>query len=344
VAIGPADPAGVGSALAAGLRARGHEVQVVVWVESPWGYRADRAVGTGRGAARFALGTARRCDVLHVLGGRSWLGYIDLLLARRRTTLIQYNGGDCRTSDIARRLHPARARIVDPGRDREIRLHRRLGARAACAAVVQDLELVDYLRGTWARIYVAPFAIELAAIEVAAAPARDSEPGGRLRVLHAPSDRRIKGSDAIEAAVAEAAREAELELETVVGRHDDVIGRIARADIVIDQLNAETPGVLSAEAMALGKVVLCEYDPAKLADFARPCPVVPATRETLARRLVDLAGDAPRRAELGEAGRGYARRVHGHERAAAAAERIYEHARDAEPGVYEATAEGLRRL
>ena len=346
IAIGPSNPAGVGSALAAGLRSRGHDAKVVTWVEGPWGYPFDRIVGTRARAARFAIGAALGFDVLHVMGGRSWLAYTDVLVARARgrTAVIQYNGGDCRTSDIAHRLHPARARVVDPARDREISLHRRLGAQAARAAVVQDLELVEYLRGSYARIYVAPFAIDLPAIDRVAAATSDAAHGGRLRVLHAPSNRRIKGSDAIEAAVAEAAREVEIEFETVVGSHDQVLQALARADVVIDQLNAETPGVLSAEAMALGKPVLCEHVPAKLASFARPCPVVAATPETLRERLLELAGDSSRRGELGLAGRRYAVEVHAPARAAEAAERIYEHARDADPGVYEAWPGGLRRI
>lgn len=342
IVLGPADPAGTGSALAGGLRAHGHDVDVVTFIASPWGFRSDRVVGTGLGAARFALRDAPRFDVMHVMGGRSWLFYADLLAARARGRLglIQYNGSDCRTSDIAGALHPARARIVDPARDRELRLHRRLGARAARAAVVQDLELVDYLRDDFARIYVAPFAIDMPAIE------RARETSGRTRdqaprVLHAPSHRAVKGSELIEAA----ARSVDIELVTVSGRpHDEILAAVADADLVIDQMNAETPGVLSAEAMASGKPVISEYAEVKLASFARPCPVVAATPETLQARLLELAADPQRRRELGEAGREYATRVHAPEAAAAAAQAIYEHARGAAPGIYESGPDGLRPL
>ncbi len=343
MAIGPADPAGVGSALAAGLVAAGHEATTVMWLDSPWGYRADRLVGTRAGALRFALGGARRFEVLHVLGGRSWAFYSDLLLARagRRTGLIQYNGSDCRTSDIAARLHTARARIVDPGRDREIRLHRRLGARAARAAVVQDLELVDYLSEDYARIYVAPFAIDAAAVDRARAAATDID--GPLRVVHAPSERRVKGSDEIEAAIRGCGLE--VQRETVTGRpHCEALAAMATADVVVDQLNAETPGVLSAEAMALGKPVLCEHDPAKLAGFARPCPVVAITAATLGDRLRELAADPEHRRRLGEAGRRYARATHHPDVAAAAMVAVYHHAPDADPGLYEASSAGVRAL
>ena len=342
IVLGPSDPAGVGSALAGGLRARGHDADVVTLVASPWGFRSDRVVGTRLGAARFAFGRARRYDVMHVLGGRSWLFYADILAARARGRLavIQYNGSDCRTSDIATALHPARARIVDPARDRGVRRHRRLGARTARAAVVQDLELVDYLRNDFERIYVAPFAIDMAAVEAARSPSGSSD-RGPLRVLHAPSHRGIKGSGLVE----DAARDASIELVTVSGRpHRDALAAVAGSDLVVDQLNSETPGVLSAEAMALGKPVICEYAEDKLAPFARPCPVVAAAPETLEARLLELASDADRRRELGEAGREYATRVHDPAVAAAAAEAVYEHARQGEPGIYEAGPGGVRKL
>ena len=39
------------------------------------------------------------------------------------------------------------------------------------------------------------------------------------------------------------AREAPVELVTVTGRpHEDVLAAIADADLVVDQLNSETPG------------------------------------------------------------------------------------------------------
>ena len=158
---------------------------------------------------------------------------------------------------------------------------------------------------------MAPFAIDTAG-DRARGPWFEAQPQGPLRVLHAPSHRAIKGSDAIEAAVRACRREAAIELVTVSGRpHDEVLAAVAGSDLVVDQLNSETPGVMSAEAMALGKPVVCEYAEEKLASFARPCPVVPATPETLRATVLELAADGERRRELGAAGREYASRVHG---------------------------------
>jgi hypothetical protein len=345
VLLGPTDPAGVASNLAQGLRDAGHEARMVVWEPSPYGYRHDETVEDLPRRLRFATRAGRHADAIHTFGGRSWVPYVDLLLARARgrTCVVQYNGTDARTSDIAGRLHPARARIVDPARDRNIAAHRRVAGRIANAAAVQDLELVSYLTDSYARIYVLPFAIDLPALERAAAEAPPpSASRGPLRIFHAPSNRRVKGSDLIEAAVeAAAAATADVELVTVTGAsHAKVLAQLTRADVVVDQLNAETPGVLAAEAMALGKPVLCEHDERKLASFARPTPVVAVDAATLAERLVELAADPAERERLSLAGREYARRVHAPAAAARAALAMYAHARTAAPGVYEVDPAG----
>lgn len=345
VALGPLELAGTARALADGLNALGHDARVLVWGPHTFGYRADGLVQGRRARAEFAVRAPRRFDVLHGQGGRTWFSYLDFAWARRWgvTCLIQYNGSETRTSDVAMRLHPGRARIVDPARDREVGRHRRLGARVAHAAVVQDLELATYLVEDYRTVYVSPFAIDIDAIERARRAAAPAPPGaGPLRVLHAPSSRRIKGSDAIE----EIVRSLEgVELTTVTGRpHDEVLRAVAVADVVVDQLNADVPGVLPAEAMALEKPVLCEFEQRKLAPFARDTPVIPVTAETLAARLSELAGDPARRARLGEAGRRYALAVHSPAVAAAAAERVYRDARHAGPGVFAASREGLAAL
>lgn len=343
VLLGPADPAGVASNLALGLDELGHGADVVVWEASPFAYRYDAALGGVGNRLRFAASAGRRHDVLHAFGGRSWVPYLDLVAARarRRTCVVQYNGTDVRCSTIAHGLHPARARIVDGSGDRKTRAHRRVAGRIAKAALVQDLELASYLLDDYDAIYVLPFAIDLPALERAEAAAPDLPADAAPRIFHAPSKRWVKGSDAIEAAIATVSADLPLEAVTITGtRHSEVLAELALADVVVDQLNCEAPGVLAAEAMALGKPVLCEYDESRLAPFARPSPVVAIAPETVADRLAELLDDQPRQRKLGEEGRAYARRVHAPRAAARAAEAVYAHVEEGREGVFEAAPDG----
>src|SRR5262249_23680075 len=75
----------------------------------------------------------------------------------------------------------------------------------------------------------------------------------RPLVVHAPSNRGRKGTEY----VIEACARLPVDLEIVEGLpHDEARERYARADIVVDQLNAGWHGVFALEAMALGKPVV----------------------------------------------------------------------------------------
>ena len=133
----------------------------------------------------------------------------------------------------------------------------------------------------------------------------------RPRVVHAPSNREKKGTRWVEEACAQLG----VELDVVEGvPHDVARERYARADIVVDQLNAGWHGVLALEAMALGKPVVTYLKP-ELVDgaeqgFGIRLPIVPATKETLADALRPLVEQPSLRREVGAASRAYVERVH----------------------------------
>jgi glycosyltransferase involved in cell wall biosynthesis len=106
-----------------------------------------------------------------------------------------------------------------------------------------------------------------------------------------------------------------VELDIVEGvPHDEARERYARADIVVDQLNAGWHGVFALEAMALGKPVLAYLKPDVVErakrQFGMRIPIVPTTKETLVDDLRPLVQEPARRRELGAASREYVERVH----------------------------------
>jgi hypothetical protein len=120
----------------------------------------------------------------------------------------------------------------------------------------------------------------------------------RPLVVHAPSNREKKGTRF----VIEACAQLDVELDIVEGvPHDVARERYARADIVVDQLNAGWHGVFALESMALGKPVVAHIDAATAErserGFGVRLPIVPATKET-------LADARDRRAEPGVRGAG----------------------------------------
>jgi glycosyltransferase involved in cell wall biosynthesis len=142
--------------------------------------------------------------------------------------------------------------------------------------------------------------------------------------VHAPSNREKKGTRY----VIEACRQLAVDLDIVEGvNHEAARERYARADIVVDQLNAGWHGVFALEAMALGKPVLARLDAETVERSAEGygirVPIVAATKENLAEALQPLVEDPALRRELGASSRAYVEQVHDIDRIADRLRAIY---------------------
>jgi glycosyltransferase involved in cell wall biosynthesis len=181
-------------------------------------------------------------------------------------------------------------------------------ARRADAQIVGSYDAIRWVP----EAHVVPPGLDLR--DYAATPPSDA---ARPLVVHAPSNRTKKGT----AHVVEACAQLPVELDVVEGvPHDVARERYARADIVVDQLNAGWHGVFALEAMALGKPVVGHLKPdvvARSAEaFGVEVPIVPATVDTLVEALRPLVDDAALRRELGARGRAYVEQVHDIDRVA----------------------------
>lgn len=343
VAVGPADVAGTASALAYGMQELGVDAEVVLSIP-PYGSPSS-AVLNRRARVAYALAAPLRRNVFHYQYGTTWLPWhLDAYWARawRRTLLTTYHGDDCRSYSLARILFPARGRAGTEDRDGWTRRRMSRLSRVCHAALVADLELATYVSPVFRRVYITPRPLH---VIVEAEPGEPRAADQPLVVLHAPSDPRIKGTDAVVRAVEAVAHRHPVDLRLVTGvTHDQVVRELRGADIVVDQLNSVTSGAFALEAMALGLPVLGEFDVSALPPYQAELPVVRVSPETLEGELEALVRDPARRERLGEEGRNYVTRNHDPVSVAATLLEIYRHARRAEPGVYEATREGIAPL
>ncbi len=156
-----------------------------------------------------------------------------------------------------------------------------------------------------------PYAsVDLAAVR----PAAELPPADVVRVAHAPSNREVKGTAHVIAAVEQLRAEGvAVVLDLIEGvSREEVLARVAAADVVVDQLLIGWYGGFAVEAMALHKPVVCHIFEQTPEDnpFGEELPIVRATPATLVERLRELAGDGDLRARLGTEGRRFCERRH----------------------------------
>lgn len=148
----------------------------------------------------------------------------------------------------------------------------------------------------------------------------------KIRIAHAPSRRSLKGTqivlEAIEA-LAQKGMEVELDLIEKV-TNVETLQRIARADLVIDQMRIGWYGVLSVEAMALGKPTVAYIRDDLVNRLEKNCPIIISNPETLAQDLSELIKDRKKLEAIGKKSRKFAKAYHSSEVVVKKALEIYE--------------------
>lgn len=138
-----------------------------------------------------------------------------------------------------------------------------------------------------------------------------SEQDGIIRIVHAPSSRRKKGTDFIEESIARLKNRG-LPVELVLAEklpHHKIKELYETSDIGIDQVLYGWHGKVSVELMALGKPVICNINP----DYRkhRPdLPIVHGDPTNLEQVIEGLVKDADLRLALGAQSREYVARYH----------------------------------
>ncbi|MEZ5934509.1 MAG: glycosyltransferase [Alphaproteobacteria bacterium] len=147
----------------------------------------------------------------------------------------------------------------------------------------------------------------------------------RLKIVHAPSSRSTKGTDAVLAAIERLRREGHAFDFQLVEKmsHEQARTVYQDADIVIDQLRIGWYGVLAVEAMALGKAVVTYIRDDLRHYLPEPSPLDIANPDNLHLVLRGLLDDRDRVARLGRQARAFVEEVHDAQRIARFLRTIY---------------------
>ena len=224
---------------------------------------------------------------------------------------LVFHGSDIRDPRRHRELYPD-SPFADPSAELTVATQRRYDRLAAALAGYDGVELerfvstpdlMDFVDGArWLPVTV---------------DTRLWRPRGGLRagrrpvVLHAPSRAAIKGSAAADAVAQRLHEEGLIEYRRLEGvEPEEMPAAVAAADIVLDQFAVGSYGVLAAQAMAVGRVVVGHVADHVRARLLHQLPVVEARQSQLGEVLEKLVGDADECRRLGELGPEFVRRYH----------------------------------
>jgi glycosyltransferase involved in cell wall biosynthesis len=301
----PVNVAGIPWANVQALRRKGVDARLVVFNRGRLHPEADWSLER-RGPLPLRLATqaaalARllpQTDIFHFYFGLTLVPkslQFPLLRATRKKSVFHWLGSDIRGKTPAELAY----------------------GRRADAQIVGSYDAVRWVP----QAHVVPPGLDLR--EYAPRPPSDA---ARPLIVHAPSNREKKGT----AHVIEACAQLPVDLDVIEGiPHEEARERYARADIVVDQLNAGWHGVFALEAMALGKPVVSHLKPdvveRSAEAFGVQVPIVAATAGTLVDALRPLIKDVALRRDLGAQGRAYVEQVHDIDRVADRLLAIYAH-------------------
>lgn len=286
-------------------RELGFESDVVDFIPAhAFRYEVDRSYDLGnrplyvhlarRGS--FLVEAVRRYDVFHYNWGQPLLpvrvagrAFNELALVKRlgKTVLVTFQGSDVRPRPGDRYQAPSAAAML----------------RHANRAFYLNPDLAPHVPG--AR-FVPYASVDVRAVEPVAPP-----DGGEVVVGHAPSNRRIKGTEHVIAAVEALRGEGvPVRLDLIEGvPHAEALARLNAADLLVDQLLLGWYGGVAVEAMARARPVVAAIDESRN-PFGDRLPIVRASAATLPDRLRELVADRDARRRAGAAARAFALAEH----------------------------------
>lgn len=252
---------------------------------------------------------ALKYDTFHFHFGHSLLPkHLDLPLLKllRKNIFFEFHGSDIRQKSIALE-HNENWKYYDLINEDFLRRRAEKLARYAKGFILHDTELAFYVpRGV--EIYYVPLRVDLQLLDYRYP---DEDKVGPVRIVHAPSNRGIKGSDFICSAIESLRKKYDLEFVLIEGKtQEEALKEYLKADIIVDQMLLGTYGVFSIESMAMGKPVITYIIDEIKADYPEELPIVDANIDTIEQKLEELILDGKLRRELGEKGRRYAYKYH----------------------------------
>ena len=180
--------------------------------------------------------------------------------------------------------------------------------KKAKGIIIHDDELIPYLPVPPRNVYVVPLRVDISKFE----PRYPTMNNELIRIVHAPSNKDIKGTKYIIDAIDILKKKYNnIEFILVEGKKQQEAFEIYKeADIIVDQLFLGTYGVFAIESMALGKPVVSCISETMRGRFPKELPIVNGNMTNISEALELLINNPKLRVEKGRQGRKYVEDYH----------------------------------
>lgn len=286
---GPHDYGGAGSRISRAQRELGHKSDFAVFRPSFSGFPAHFVLKEeGKEWTRtkrflFFLKCLRDYDVFHFHAESIFAAeFKDIPLLKRlgKKVIFHFHGSEIRGKSMHPRIKSADARLVS----------------------TPDL-LREVPDGIWI-----PQPVDMEYWT----PQPENSPKEKLILVHAPTSRKVSGTDYIISAVEELKKEGyKIELSLIEEKpYESLKEHYLKADIFMDKVTIGAYGTFAIEGMALKKPVCVFIKDELLPLYPEELPVMNTNPDNLKQNLKRLLEDENLRRKLGEKGRAYAEKYH----------------------------------
>jgi len=162
--------------------------------------------------------------------------------------------------------------------EKRIRQRISIVAKYIKTAIVGDYESYEYIQGYFKKIVIIRAALNIQDYKPTIPSLHKKIP----LIVHAPSDKKFKGTEYILKAICKLKKEYNFRFRLIHGlNHEDAKKIYEKADIIVDQLFTGAHGVFSIEAMAMGKPVICYIREDLKKKYPKDLPIISANPDTI---------------------------------------------------------------
>lgn len=305
----PTEIAGQMRALVSGLRQAGYKANGYNWFQSYLNYIGSVINTDAYELIKLIDPLVNYVDLFHFHNGNTFVANnydVPLIHERGKKMVMHHWGNDVRTVKGALMMNPY---PIPPSYATDETIHENLTflSKYMKHAIVQDYEIYPYVTDYYEHVHVLPLVCDYQKFPYVYPSPDNLNPV----IIHAPTNREFKGSYYIEKAVGELKLTHNFTYFAVENMsHQQAMKSYLNADIIVDQILCGTYGMLSVEAMAMGKVVVAYVREDVKSKFPPDLPIVVANPDTIRDVLLHLLHNPELRHSIGKASRAYVEKYH----------------------------------